>query len=299
MRDPSYYGPLTQFMFRISTAVRLKTTPLPQTTAKAHLNQSQGPVSVWCFRDSMKKRIRTFANTAVAQAALQLEHQTVFSLSNGTLLVDFYPASRLMPCIPSPFTAEDLYQVYHKRQETSTGNLHFYSDGCRTSLTVSAFLLDMTEFAASAGRRANIDTVQDEFTSDLVHLAEVCAVAKPFDFDIKILRSELDALLATPESHALQLAMPPSTTAAGIQCHLVGFAYWFRFDSLMITNHLSVIVKMEFMGWIKRCYIFSVSWIRSRKLRIPHLYSRDSQWSTKAVDWFRRSISLVLVSIRG
>ena len=69
------------------------------------------------------------------------------------------------------------------------------STAFRTSMTVWAFVLDMMEVAASTGRRGNIVAVQDSFTCDIVHFAECCAYAKPFDFDIILLTSELTALL--------------------------------------------------------------------------------------------------------
>ena len=81
-------------------------------------------------------------------------------------------------------------------------------------MTISAFLLNMMEVVASTGRRGNIVAMQDGFTCDLVYFAEFCAYAKPFDFDIKILISELTLLVNCAEFRSLQLAMPLSTTAA-------------------------------------------------------------------------------------
>ena len=105
----------------------------------------------------------------------------------------------------------------------------------RTSMVVSAFLLDMMELAASAGRRGLIVAVHDSFTSDLVHFAEFCAAAKPFDFDWRASQNELDYVRDTYWGDRTPPLRAPSSNYSGvIQCHPVHLAYWFRFDSSII-----------------------------------------------------------------
>ena len=70
-------------------------------------------------------------------------------------------------------------------------------------MTVSAFLPDMMEVAAFTSRKGDIVAVQDGFTCDVLHFAEFCAHVKPLDFDIKILTSELTALLTCSEFRSL------------------------------------------------------------------------------------------------
>ena len=61
---------------------------------------------------------------------------------------------------------------------------------------------DLTEGQDSTARglKGCIITTQDGFTCDLIHLAEFCIAAKPFDFDIKIMTSEIN-LNITESAH--------------------------------------------------------------------------------------------------
>jgi hypothetical protein len=102
-----------------------------------------------------------------AYEALHYEHHQIFGSTSDILVASFGARSRITPTIISESTI-------------STNQ-----DCIKTSAAIIALAIDELAVATLANRRGNLATPEDGFTCDLEHLAQFCAVAEPFDFDIK------------------------------------------------------------------------------------------------------------------